>query len=76
MRRVLLASFGGIAAIVALGNVVGSWHARRARIETGEALANAFRSVDLVSEIGRNLARERLLIDTHIAEKEKLGMER
>ena len=76
MPRVLLASFGGIAAIVAVSNLIGTWHAHRARIEAQTDLTNAFASVVLVSQIGRDLDRERLLVDTHIAERERVGMER
>jgi len=76
MPRVLLATFGGIAAIVAVSNVIGTWHAHRARIEAQTDLTDAFASVVLVSQIGRDLDRERLLVDTHIAERERIGMER
>ena len=76
MPRVLLASFGGIAAIVAVSNLIGTLHAHRARIDARADLSNAFTSVGLVSQIGHDLDRERLLIDSHIAEKEHVGMER
>jgi signal transduction histidine kinase len=76
MPSVLLASFGGIAAIVAVSNLIGTWHAHRARVDAQTDLTNAFASVVLVSQIGRDLDRERLLVDTHIAESQRVGMER
>jgi signal transduction histidine kinase len=76
MPSVLLASFGGIAAIVAVSNLIGTYHAHRARAEAQTDLTNAFASVMVVAQIGRDLDRERLLADTHIAERERVGMER
>lgn len=76
MRGMLLVAFGLIAVTVALGDLVGTSRARDARRQVAPALANAFRSVDLVSKISRDFGRERLLVDTHIAQREKVGMER
>ncbi|MCU1282677.1 MAG: Tricarboxylate transport sensor protein TctE, partial [bacterium] len=73
---VLLVSFGTIAAIVALSNLVANWHAQRARVEVRRGLSDAFASVEQVSRIGRDLDRERLLMDTHIAERDRFGMAR
>jgi signal transduction histidine kinase len=76
MRRVLLAAFGGIAAIVALGNFLGTWRAHRARAEVEPALAEAFAGIELVNTLSRDVTRERLLVETHIAEKDRRAMER
>lgn len=63
----LLASFGTIAAIVALGNALATWQTNRAQAAVARGLGDAFDSVALVSRIGRDLARERQLVDVHIA---------
>ncbi len=76
MRGILLASFGVIAMIVAASNLVGTVHAHQARAQVEPALENAFASIDLVSRISRDFSRERLLVDTHIVEKERTSMER
>lgn len=76
MRGVLLASFGTIAAIVAVGNGLATWQAGHARAAVRTGIESAFDSVALVSQMGRDLARERQLVDLHIAESEQTGMER
>ncbi|HEY2747347.1 MAG TPA: ATP-binding protein, partial [Polyangia bacterium] len=76
MRSVLYASFAAIVMVVAASNLVGRMHARQARARVVPALENAFASIDLVSRISRDFSRERLLVDTHIVEKERTSMER
>ncbi|HEY1587411.1 MAG TPA: MCP four helix bundle domain-containing protein, partial [Polyangia bacterium] len=76
MRGMLLASFGVIAMIVAASNLVGTVHAHQARARVEPTLENAFASIDLVSRITRDFTRERMLVDTHIVEKERTSMER
>lgn len=76
MRGVLLASFGAIAAIVAVGNGLATWQAGRARAAVRSGIESAFDSVALVLQMGRDLARERQLVDVHIAESEPTGMAR
>ena len=67
MRGVLYASFAAIAVIVALGNVTSRYDAYQARMAGHAGLINAFDSVALMAEIQRDLARERVLVDRHIA---------
>ena len=71
---VLLASFGTIAAIVAIGNALATWQTNHAHAAVARGLQNAFDSVALVSRIGRDLARERQLVDVHIAVTEPADM--
>lgn len=72
----LLVAFGVIAITFALSDFVATSRARRAQEQVGPALANALSSVEAVSRISRDFARQRQLVDTHIAEREKVGMER
>lgn len=74
LREMLLVAFALIIVTVAVSDFVATWHVRRAGRQVGPALANAFSSVELLSKISRDFTRERLLVDAHIAEKEKIGM--
>jgi signal transduction histidine kinase len=76
IRGMLIVAFGLIVVTVALGSVIGMSRAHEARMQVAPTLANTFTSVELVSRISREFSRERLLVDTHIAESQKVGMER
>ena len=76
MHRVLLASFAAVAAIVAAGALLSLWQAQRARATVVAGITNGFDSVATVSQISRDLARERLLVDADIAAADPVEMQR
>jgi C4-dicarboxylate-specific signal transduction histidine kinase len=70
----LLLSFAVIAVLFGVTNLVTWQRGRRFRSEIELAMRDSVASAELVARIGRDLDGERQLIDTHIAEKERIGM--
>jgi signal transduction histidine kinase len=75
-RRPLMLAFASIAALFGLTNVAALMQMRQVRAQTDRIVGNTLRSIELVSRMGRDLDRQRLLVDEHIFEHERVSMAR
>jgi signal transduction histidine kinase len=75
-RRPLMLAFASIALLFGLTDVAALLQMRQVRAQTDRIVTNTLHSIDLVARMGRDIDRERLLVDEHIFEHERVSMAR
>ncbi len=73
-RSLLLVAFGLLVAFFAITHVLTMNQLRDARHESESVVRNMFSSIELVSQMARDIGRQRLLADTHVFERDSGSM--
>jgi signal transduction histidine kinase len=72
--RLLSVVLAGIIAVFVVTNLVVSHHTRLMQAKNRHIATNLIASIELVGRMGRDVAQERVLIETHIYETERADM--
>jgi signal transduction histidine kinase len=73
IRWMLFSAFGGLVALFALGYVVVMWRTQAIQAKNRSIVDDALASVALVERMARDVDKERILVQEHIAEESPGG---